>query len=149
LNGGKGSTAERLSLSISKGALSVLDAASSAKLYLLGGYEMHRLLPLFACLMLVLTLWAGTAAHAAESLVAVENASSMTWEHSPGDADEVPADADKAVPHHHGLCHGHDVGFPLEFNAPIQGAIVGLQGIRPVPTLGTRQTDPALRPPNA
>jgi hypothetical protein len=110
---------------------------------------MRGLLPFFACLMLALTLWAGTAAHAAESFVPVENTSSMTWGHSPGDADEVPADADKAVPHHHGLCHGHDVGFPLEFSAPIHGPTAGLQGVRPVLTFGTRQIDPALRPPNA
>jgi hypothetical protein len=110
---------------------------------------MRRLLPLFACLMLVLNLWAGTVAHAAETMVPLENASSMNWEHSAGDADEVPADADKAVPHHHGLCHGHDVGVPLEFSAPMQVAIAGLRGVRAVRALGATQTDPAQRPPNA
>ena len=32
--------------------------------------------------------------------------------HSAGDADEVPADADKGYPHHHGGCHDHGIGVP-------------------------------------
>lgn len=38
--------------------------------------------------------------------------------HSAGDSDEVPADADKNVPHHHTSCHGHCVGEParIAFN---------------------------------
>jgi hypothetical protein len=69
---------------------------------------MRKLLPLFACLMLVLTGFAGMA-HATEtaggSMFGVE-----LMVHAPGDGDEVPADGDNGLPHHHNACHGHDVG---------------------------------------
>lgn len=71
---------------------------------------MRKLLPLLACLMLVLTGFAGMA-HAAEaaggSVLGIELAI-----HAPGDGDEVPADSDNGLPHHHNACHGHDVGTP-------------------------------------
>lgn len=71
---------------------------------------MRKLLPLLACLMLVLTGFAGMA-HAAEEaggrIFGVELSV-----HTPGDGDEVPADSDNGLPHHHNACHGHDVGTP-------------------------------------
>ena len=71
---------------------------------------MRKLLPLLACLMLVLTGFAGMA-HAAEvaggSMFGIE----LTV-HAAGDGDEVPADSDNGLPHHHNACHGHDVGTP-------------------------------------
>ena len=71
---------------------------------------MRALLPFLTCLMLVLTSFSGIA-HAADlaggSIVGVE-----FTVHAAGDIDEVPADSDKNVPHHHNYCHGHDVGAP-------------------------------------
>ncbi len=32
------------------------------------------------------------------------------WLHADGDNDQVPADSDKDSPHHHSICHGHEVG---------------------------------------
>lgn len=91
---------------------------------------MRKLLPLLACLMLVLTGFAGMA-HAAEaaggSMLGIELAV-----HAPGDGDEVPADSDNGLPHHHNACHGHDVGTPatiigsqapLVVNDPEQGQL--------------------------
>ncbi|WP_313539265.1 hypothetical protein [Sphingomonas sp.] len=71
---------------------------------------MRALLPFIACLMVVLTSWSGMA-HAAEAAGGNFGAIAFTV-HAQGDGDEVPADADQAVPHHHGICHGHDVGTP-------------------------------------
>lgn len=69
---------------------------------------MRTLLPLLACLMLALAGFSGMA-HAAEvaggSLSGVE-----LVVHTPGDGDEVPADGDNGMPHHHSPCHGHDAG---------------------------------------
>lgn len=72
---------------------------------------MRRLLPFIACLMLVLTGWSGVA-HAGE--VAGGAAAGLELAaHAPGDGDEVPADDDSALPHHHATCHGHDLGTSL------------------------------------
>lgn len=72
---------------------------------------MRRLLPLISALMLVLVLWTGSAAHAAEALDCGDVASS-TAGHFEGDRDQVPADSDKATPHHHSACHGHCTAVP-------------------------------------
>jgi len=71
---------------------------------------MRKLLPLLACLMLVLTGFAGMA-HAAEAAGGSVLGIEFTV-HAPGDGDEVPADSDNGLPHHHNACHGHDVGTP-------------------------------------
>jgi hypothetical protein len=70
---------------------------------------MRRLLPLVSAFMLVLMLWTGSAAHAAEA-IECGDATEASSGHFEGDGDEVPADSDKATPHHHGICHGHCVG---------------------------------------
>ncbi|WP_267349836.1 hypothetical protein [Sphingomonas sp. GM_Shp_2] len=88
---------------------------------------MRGLLPFIACLMLVLTGW-GSMAHAAEmsggSVAGIEFSV-----HAPGDGDEVPADGDSALPHHHGTCHGHDVGTPAAMNGEAAG--FADMGVRP------------------
>ncbi len=71
---------------------------------------MRALLPLFVCLMLVLASWAGVV-HAAETAGGTVAGVAIVL-HAPGDEDEVPGDADSALPHHHGMCHGHDLGAP-------------------------------------
>jgi hypothetical protein len=71
---------------------------------------MRKLVPFLACLMLVLTTWAGMA-HAAEA-GGVEMSGTEMAAHSPGDGDEVPADTDKGYPHHHASCHEHHVNTP-------------------------------------
>ncbi|MCW2395789.1 hypothetical protein [Sphingobium sp. B8D3C] len=71
---------------------------------------MRKLLPLLACLMLVLSGFAGMA-HAAEAVGGSVLGAELTV-HAPGDGDEVPADSDNGLPHHHNPCHGHHVGTP-------------------------------------
>lgn len=66
--------------------------------------------------MLMLTTLSGMA-HAAE-VVGGRIAGVALSVHTDGDSDEVPADADKGYPHHHSVCHGHDVGKPTHSDTP-------------------------------
>lgn len=109
---------------------------------------MRRLLPFLLCLMLVLTGWSSMT-HAAEAGDGRLGGIAFTV-HAPGDGDEVPADADNALPHHHGLCHGHDVGEPVRTPAP---ALAGAaRRVLPPPSdraLVAAGGQVALRPPRA
>ncbi len=76
---------------------------------------MRKLLASIASLMLVLTLWSGI--HASVASAAEFSSCTTALEgtppgHTPGDADEVPSDSDKATPHHHSLSHSHEIGVP-------------------------------------
>lgn len=76
---------------------------------------MRKLLASIASLMLVLTLWSGSqssVAYAAETGTCLTVVDGTSPGHSPGDADEVSGDSDKATPHHHGVSHNHEVGVP-------------------------------------
>ncbi len=110
---------------------------------------MRRLLPFLSCLMLVLTAWVGTA-HAAEIGGCIETSRYEAAAHVDGDADQVPADADKGYPHHHGACHAHHMNAPDADTLP--GA-TGPAGAGPAAFDGAallgRDADPALRPPQA
>lgn len=72
---------------------------------------MRRLLPLISAFMLVLVLWTGTSAHAAEAMDCAEVTTTEAG-HFEGDGDEVPGDSDQATPHHHSACHGHCIAMP-------------------------------------
>lgn len=72
---------------------------------------MRRFLPFISAMMLLLVLWTGSAAHAAEAIGCGELTTSETG-HFEGDRDQVPSDGDKATPHHHSACHGHCVATP-------------------------------------
>jgi len=109
---------------------------------------MRGFLPSISALLLVLMLWAG-AAHAAETFGCIE-VTSKSAGHFDGDRDEVPADADKAVPHHHGGCHGHHVGIADE--ATLSGTAFvggGVLALRPHDASAGAEPDTALRPPIA
>lgn len=109
---------------------------------------MRKLLPFLACLMLVLTTWAGMA-HAAEA-GGVETSRLEMVAHTPGDGDEVPADADKGYPHHHASCHEHHVNTPTVRAAATPPSVVSAV---PLPVhsraLSGHDTEAALRPPQA
>lgn len=77
---------------------------------------MRKLVASIASLMLVLTLWSGfqsSVAYAAEAVGCVTVVDGDAVGHSPGDADEVPGDSDKATPHHHNFNHCHELGVPV------------------------------------
>jgi hypothetical protein len=70
--------------------------------------------------------------------------------HQDGDADQSQGDADKAVPHHHGTCHGQVANVPV--TAPLTlaytdsdlGPQIGGDSTRP-----SSPAEPGLRPPSA
>jgi hypothetical protein len=69
---------------------------------------MHRWKSLLGMLMLVLMIWAGTSAHAAERTDAVAVTAEIG--HYEGDGDQVPADQHEGVAHHHAPCADQHVG---------------------------------------
>jgi hypothetical protein len=112
------------------------------------GKGMRKLVPFLACMMLVLTTWAGMA-HAAEA-GGVEMSRTEMAAHAPGDGDEVPADADKGYPHHHASCHEHHVNTPIIETAAIP--ILAASTLPPADlsrALSGHDPEAALRPPQA
>lgn len=110
---------------------------------------MRLLMPFIACLLLLATSLTAVA-HAAERPEDQVSVTELATYHSPGDADEVPADADRNYPHHHGACHGHDIAAPL--SAPATTAVTCEErALRPTAgaPLPTRVADTLLRPPIA
>lgn len=110
---------------------------------------MHRLPALFLYLMLALSLGFGSVAHATEGPVCIE-ATRATGTGRDGDRDQVPADADKAYPHHHGGCHGHHVGMPISADPakPVSAPRTVLL-VRNTNPETDAPSDPAQRPPQA
>lgn len=111
---------------------------------------MHRLTALLVCLMLVLSLGMGSVAHATEGATCIETSVETSLEHNDGDGDQVPGDADKAFPHHHGECHGHHIGIPIAANPALPltnsgiALLTGSGGFRSL-----APSEAALRPPQA
>lgn len=70
--------------------------------------------------------------------------------HSDGDADQSQGDADKAMPHHHGTCHGQSLNVPATDEAASVTLEAGLL-LFPVTVgpMASHLVDPALRPPTA
>ncbi len=109
---------------------------------------MQRILSFLIGLALLASLGLGAVGHANEPICSPGVEAPVSAGHVDGDADQVPADAGKGYPHHHGGCHGHQVAVPLDRAD---------QGLRPLATVehvsGTTTTvatapaDPALRPP--
>ncbi|OAN66772.1 hypothetical protein A7X12_11560 [Sphingomonas sp. TDK1] len=98
--------------------------------------------------MVVLTTWSGMA-HAAELAGGSFGAVAFTL-HAQGDGDEVPADADKAVPHHHSICHGHDVGTPAFAQARwLRADTVAEPPLARIAVLASTKGLVRLRPPQA
>lgn len=67
---------------------------------------MQRLTAMFSILMLVLSVWAGSSAHAAERLDCIP-VSAEAPGHFEGDRDEEPSQNGEGVAHHHSSCNGH------------------------------------------
>ncbi|MFV0625568.1 hypothetical protein ACBY01_16385 [Sphingomonas sp. ac-8] len=109
---------------------------------------MRKLLPFFVCLMLVLTSWSGMA-HAAEAVGGSMGGIEFTV-HMSGDGDEAPADSDKAVPHHHSICHGHDIGTPAHLQgAPLHARVTNQRPVCGADVLVAADGSVSPRPPRA
>jgi hypothetical protein len=108
---------------------------------------MRRLLPLLASFMVVLIVWSGTSAHAAEPIAPVTVEAGT---HFDGDRDQVPADDHQPAPHHHGICHADHVGLPAAL-APAGGEAADKASFQSANALDSPSACPgaALRPPIA
>ena len=110
---------------------------------------MNRWTSLLGALMLVLMLWTGGAAHAAERFDCMP-ISAEAADHFDGDQDQVPSSPDQGVAHHHSGCNGHHLAAPssvasVEINArdgtiPLAWREAGVPG---------RGPESHLRPPIA
>lgn len=111
---------------------------------------MGRIFTLALALVVSLTLGLGTVAHATEPLVSLDNRVAAELGHTPTDGDEVPADHDKAFPHHHADCHGHQFA---KADTDVDQPGLFLVASSPVMTVTTltvsARGSPGLRPPIA
>lgn len=73
---------------------------------------MGRFGRLIALISLVLAFGMGSIVHAAEPFDCVDTSESAAAGHSDFDADQTSGDINKAYPHHHSTCHGHNVATP-------------------------------------
>lgn len=80
---------------------------------------MRRLLVLFCFLGLVFSIGAGSLAHSAGPIGCIDTVEASMLGHSASDSDQVPGDAEKNYPHHHGGCQGHFVGVPVADDADL------------------------------
>lgn len=110
---------------------------------------MRRWTYLFGAIMLVLMLWTGEMAHAAERFDCIP-ATAEAAGHYDGDGDEIPSGPQQGVPHHHAGCSGHQLG--TQAAAPDVGighsAAVAPVAWREAGVPG-RSPDSLLRPPIA
>ena len=104
---------------------------------------------LIGTMMLVLMLWAGGLAHAAEPVDCLP-ATAEAAGHYEGDDDQFPSDSGQSVAHHHAECSGHQL-----FGCAEQPTIVINHSPATVPPAGPEAGmhghDPygQLRPPMA
>ena len=110
---------------------------------------MQRLTTFFGVMMLVLFIWTGSSAHAAERFDCIP-VSSEAPGHFEGDRDQAPAKGEKGVAHHHSGCNGHQYGASSGTSIPLlacQRSTVAPPLAEQYPT--SREPDGQLRPPIA
>lgn len=115
----------------------------------LSGTGMRRMASIFSALMLILMLWTGTTAHAAELLECVPVGTEMVG-HFDGDEDQVPSGSETGVAHHHTGCSGHSLAAPAG-ETELKPAAAGASFLRPCAASGLygHGPDNQLRPPIA
>ena len=124
-------------------------ARSHSRSRLLRRRAMPRLTAIVSALLLVLMLWTGTTAHAAERLDCITIGAESTG-HYDGDPDQTPSSSDKGVAHHHTSCGGHQLAAPGDVPnttlAPVKSPSLFGDLAAGVPG---REPDGRLRPPIA
>lgn len=111
--------------------------------------SMFRWTNLVGALLLVLMVWTGTSAHAAERLDCIP-ATEQSLGHFEGDRDQVPSDPDQDVAHHHSGCSGHHIAGPGQYAALSFSARPAALGVaRQEAGHPGREPDSHLRPPIA
>ena len=111
---------------------------------------MQRVIALFLAFLLSVSVGLGATAHAMEPIASIDASEASFLGHSAGDSDEVPADADKGYPHHHGACHDHGVGVPASAQKIATSDPVSQAQPRQLsPILTSAVADTLRRPPRA
>lgn len=108
-----------------------------------------RLWTMLGALMLVLLLWTGGMAHAAERVDCIPASESSIVQHG-SDRDEIPAGPEQGAAHHHSGCSGHHLVAPAvvtTVNVPLPARDVPFAW-REAGVPG-RDPDSLLRPPIA
>lgn len=110
---------------------------------------MHRWTSLLGAMMLVLMLWTGGAAYAAERFDCMP-ATAEAADHFDGDQDQVPSSPEQGMAHHHSGCSGHFAAAPADLSTVgighSRGAVPLAWGQRFVAGQGPKEQ---LRPPIA
>lgn len=111
---------------------------------------MRRLFLMLAAIFVSLSLTGGAIAHAAEPVACIDTSTAASMGHTTGDADQVPKDAEKGYPHHHGGCHGHQVCDRVSEAVVVTGFHTAVSlPLRSLLFVPLATADPALRPPIA
>ena len=104
---------------------------------------------LFLLCMLLTSLTAVATLHAREFPGAV-SVDCSGYMHGESDPDQTPADAEKALPHHHGSCHGAVAFIPIRNSAPMSFVARTQPAFHsPAAALYRWSPCPGLRPPIA
>lgn len=74
---------------------------------------MQRVAAIITAIALVLSIWTGSAAHAAEKSECIPVTAEVAG-HFDGDQDQAPDRDEKGVAHHHGGCSGHQVSGSMD-----------------------------------
>lgn len=77
---------------------------------------MARFCRLILTLCLVAGLATGAVAHAGE--LDGEVVAAVEELHAAGDHDQAPAESGKSAPHHHSICHGHELAGTMKTSGP-------------------------------
>ena len=110
---------------------------------------MRPLKTLFGTMMLVLMLWAGGVAHAAERVDCIP-ATAEGAGHYEGDRDQLPSDREQGAKHHHTGCSGHHLAAPARVaEAPMCYSAEARTFPRNETGPPSRDPDNQLRPPIA
>lgn len=112
-------------------------------------YLAMRRLGRFLLCLLSLSMLTTTLVHALE-VPSAPNIECSGYVHSDGDMDQTQGDTDKAMPHHHGGCHGSSAFVPTLANSDMISLALTAPVVIPQPISSKRWAiGPNLRPPIA
>ncbi|HEV7435895.1 MAG TPA: hypothetical protein VGO22_13635 [Pseudorhizobium sp.] len=106
-----------------------------------------RRLGIFLLCLLSVSLLTTAMVHAQE-IPSAPTIDCSGYVHTDGDADQTQGDADKAMPHHHGSCHGGTAFVPAAASDDLLGSARHAPVFVPAPAASKRWAiGPDLRPP--
>jgi len=108
------------------------------------------LLAIFLSVLLASSFGAAAIAHGAEPIGCIDKTEAAFDGHTSGDSDERPADGEKGYAHHHGSCHGHQIGEPSPYSGfELIHLNTSFASQRRTEVLASAESESDLRPPIA